>query len=1274
MRRASRTFSTSISDRGTRLNCTSACLPTKERDQSPVQQAFCTCQQKKFVWLLVAASLLWPCVAGAQLRQTKRVLILNAFAPTLAPRIAILNRAIVASLESTPYQIELYIEDMDSLLFPDQIHQREFRRWYTQKYRDRNLDLVVAVGLEPLRFMVESHEKAFSGTPIVFCGITEEMYRQLRLDARFTGVWSKVEPEKTLLAALHLQPGTRRVVVVGGTGVYDRYLEELVRKAFRDYESSLEIGYFTDMDMPTLLARVKQLPSHTIIYDLPFTQDARGARFHDSSQAFPRIAAAANAPMFVVSDADIGSGAIGGNLLSFADVGQIAADMAVRILQGEKPQNIPIVQSANVYMFDATAMQRWGLDELNLPPGSILLNRRVGAWESYRWYIIGTVGLILVEGLLVFGLVWQMRRRGRAEHGLEIAHERLRLAVEGGKSVGWEWDVKGGRETWFGDLQTVFGIASESQAGRAEDFHRRVHPDDRQLVSKAIAEARHNRTPYFAEFRVIRDDGAVRWLNARGQFYYTSDGESERMLGMAVDISERKGMEEALRKSEEKFSKAFRHGPMALTLTSAKDHRYIEVNDSFTEITGWQREEVIGRTPFDLGIWVDPAQRTEVVNRVLEGGMVRNLEIRFRCKDGTQRTGLGSADLIAIGDEPCLLSVITDITERRAMQDKLHQSEERLRGVVDSAMDAIITCDDDKRIVLFNPAAERMFGYSSGEVMERTLDRFIPQRFRTVHQEHMSRYGASGISNRGMGSREPLWGVRANGEEFPMEASISQVEVGGKKLFTAIIRDISARLGLEEAQRKSEQRLHLAVQAGKMYAYEWNVDSNTIVRSPEYADVIGADQPMVESRERMLTRVHPDDRKRFETLVAGITPKNPSSQITYRMLRPDGSVIWLEKRAQAFFDDNGKLLRTIGVVADVTDRKRAEQALRESEERFRLVANTAPVMIWMSGQDRLCNYFNQPWLEFTGRTLEAELGNGWAEGVHPEDLRSCLKTYTQAFDQRKPFTMQYRLRRRDGEFRWVSDIGVPRFEADGSFAGYIGSCVDITERKLAEEAFAKMGRRLIEAHEEERVWIARELHDDINQRIALLAIELGRANEQVERAGTDVHRNIQHACQGLLGIAQDVQALSHRLHSSKLEYLGIAVAAKSFCKELSAQYKVQVDFTYSNIPHSVPKEVSLSLFRVLQQALQNAVKHSGARHFRVELVGTPEELCLTVADSGVGFDWQAAINQQGLGLISMRERIQLVQGEFTIDSAPGHGTTIRARVPVRSEERLSAAG
>jgi PAS domain S-box-containing protein len=351
-------------------------------------------------------------------------------------------------------------------------------------------------------------------------------------------------------------------------------------------------------------------------------------------------------------------------------------------------------------------------------------------------------------------------------------------------------------------------------------------------------------------------------------------------------------------------------------------------------------------------------------------------------------------------------------------------------------------------------------------------------------------------------------------------------------------------------------------------------------------------------------------------------------------------------------------------IIDITDRKRTENALRESEKRFRLMADTAPVMVWMSGPDKRCMYFNKGWLEFTGRPIERELGDGWVENVHPDDLASCLEIYSAAFDARKDFIMEYRLRRADGEYRWIWDTGVPRFEASGYFAGYIGSCKDITDRKQTEDSLREISGRLISAQEEERGRIARELHDDMNQRVALMAIELEQLEQQAPISAAQLRDSIHQLLNKSRQLSADLHTLCHSLHPSKLEHVGLATAIRSFCDEIAHRLDLRIDCVYRDVPRDLPKNIALCLYRVVQEAIHNVVKHSGARDATVEITGSPSLIMVSVSDSGVGFGPDSTAVNAGLGLVSMRERARLVGGEFSIQSQPSQGTRIEVRVPL----------
>ena len=614
------------------------------------------------------------------------------------------------------------------------------------------------------------------------------------------------------------------------------------------------------------------------------------------------------------------------------------------------------------------------------------------------------------------------------------------------------------------------------------------------------------------------------------------------------------------------------------------------------------------------------------------------------------------------------------------------------------------------------------------------------------------------------------------------------------------MRNITEPGQAEKTLRESEEWLRLAIQAGKMYAFEWDATTDVLVRSPEYVNLLGPTEPQTLTQRQAMENVHPEDRPKLLAAIAQHSPDNPTVAATYRVLLPSGVPVWVSTSGRAFFDGNGKLLRVVGIVADITEqrlaeealraseerlrlaqkvagigsferdirtgvntwtvemesmyglppggfgrtrtafedlvhpddraqvtklvdqalstgqpikgewrviwpdgslhwiagrwqvlmddsgkpvrvvgvnlditeRKRAEEAIRESEQRFRLVADSAPVMIWMSGVDQRPTYFNRLWLTFTGQS-ETELMNGLAAIIHPEDYPRCHEIYCRGFDQRQPFKKECRLRRHDGQYRWMVDMGVPRFHEDGSFAGYIGSCVDITEQKLAEEVLSSISGQLIEAQEQERTRIARELHDDINQRLALVAMSLDRQSRDLHSA-KETRSVLRNVTKQISDLVSDIHTISHRLHSSKLDTVGLAAAAEGFCRELSKQKNIAIDFQCDGIPKELPEAIGLCMFRVLQEALQNAARHSGANQFKVRLTESTNQIALTICDEGRGFDPADALKGNGLGLVSMMERLKLVGGELSIDPGPRGGTTIRASVPLASQSNSSSAG
>jgi PAS domain S-box-containing protein len=558
-----------------------------------------------------------------------------------------------------------------------------------------------------------------------------------------------------------------------------------------------------------------------------------------------------------------------------------------------------------------------------------------------------------------------------------------------------------------------------------------------------------------------------------------------------------------------------------------------------------------------------------------------------------------------------------------------------------------------------NPAFCALLGYTESELQTIDFVSLIHPEDREANLVHVRRLQVGEIPSFEIENRyihkdgEPVW-VR----KF---VSVLHGEGGKPTHLIALVTNVTERKRAEEAIKESEMRYRRIVETTNEGV--WLLDSKlrTSYVNRQMAGMLGYEPGDMVGRSVFDFYFSEDVDYKRQVLTR--REQGVREQLEERLRRRDGSELWVRMSATPVVKEDCEFDGAFAMVCDITERKLAEEAIKESEQRFRLVADSAPVMIWMSGLDKRPTYFNRPWLDFTGHQSEADLQSGLAGIVHPEDYSKCHDIYCREFDQRQPFAKDCRLKRHDGQYRWMLDIGVPRFHEDGSFAGYIGSCVDITEQKLAEEALSSISRRLIDAQEQERSRIARELHDDINQRLALVAMGLDRQRGDLRTTTREMRSAIGKAIKQISDIVSDVHMMSHRLHSSKLDTVGLAAAAAGFCRELSKQQNVEVDFQCEGIARELPEAVAISMFRVLQEALQNAFRHSGAKHFKVSLTECTNQIALTICDEGRGFNPAEALKGSGLGLVSMVERLKLVGGELLIDAGPKRGTTIRASVP-----------
>jgi len=729
---------------------------------------------------------------------------------------------------------------------------------------------------------------------------------------------------------------------------------------------------------------------------------------------------------------------------------------------------------------------------------------------EYRLMLLRKVPLRDETGSIVkwYGSAFDIEDRKRAEQELRQAEEHIRAILE--YSPNWIFlkDTEGRYLLVNREIERVFGIGEEQIRGKTDS---EIYPPERAAEYRAndLKVLRAGLSMEFEETALLEDGPHTSIVHKFPLF--DTQGNIYAIGGVATDITERKRAEEARRYSEKQYRTVVETATDAV-VSMNESGAILLANPATARIFGYDPAELIGKPLTVL--------MPEIMRKLHEAGFRQYLatgqrhlnwqgtELTARRKNGQEFPVEVSFGEMTSNGHRVFTGFIRDISEKKRAEDELRKQKEVFQKIFENIPVMIILRGQDGHFELVNPEWERTTGWTLKEVREQDPD-ILAHAFPDPQYRQMVKDEIAASTGEWTDLKVRVW----DGRVIDVIAACVRLS-DGSTIFIA--RDITERKQAEEALRTSEREQHkiaeqleterarlIEAQAvAKVGSWETELPSLDVTWSEQTHRIFETDPSYVHlTRPAFVKLVHPEDRAKVDAAFEASLEKGAPSKVEYRIVMADGRVKVLEEHWEVFHDEQGRPARLIGTCQDITERKRMEEALRESEARFRLVADSAPVTIWMSGTDKLCTYFNKPWLDFTGRSLDQELGDGWAEGVHPEDLRRCMTTYVQAFDRREEFRMEYRLRRHDGEFRWVLDIGVPRFNPDGSFAGYIGSCIDVTEQKRAEEALQEARDKLAHVTRTQAMGeLAAAIAHEVNQPLTAIVTNGNFSLRQLERA------------------------------------------------------------------------------------------------------------------------------------------------------------------------------
>ncbi len=710
----------------------------------------------------------------------------------------------------------------------------------------------------------------------------------------------------------------------------------------------------------------------------------------------------------------------------------------------------------------------------------------------------------------------------------------------------------------------------------------------------------------------------------------------------------------AARRSDQPYrSLAEAAGNVIFTLST--DGTLTSLNPVFETLTGGSREEWLGK-PFAALIQPNDVPRaTELLEAALRGERPPILELRVLSKSGSHvPTECVVIPRIRGGQVVEILGIARDVAERKRVEAALRQSEQRYRSLVETARDVIFTLAANGTFTSLNPSFEAITGWSGEE--------WLGQPFAAlIHRDDLPRAVELFLRVQ-LGKTPPILELRLrakSGDFVTTEVSATPQTRDGQVVgLLGIARDITTRKRVQEALRVSEERYRTLFENANdiFFTIDLAGDFTAVNRAAEQLTGYTRDGiPSMNFAQVVAPEYLGVVRQMLERKLAGGGPSTYELEVVTK----DGRRVPLEVSTRLVYE-GGKPVGVQGSARDISERKRAEEALRESERRYRTLVEAARDVIFTLSADGTFASLNPVFETITGWSREEWLGRPFAPLIHPDDFPRVTEVYQAVLRGERPPACELRVLSKSGEYRVAELMGTVQIQ-DGRVIGALGVARDITDRKQAEEAL----RRLNEAWEETAKRIAHVLHDEAQQVLASVYIKLAEVGRELpprnrERLGM---------IKGLLDrIAEQLQHLSHELYPTILDHLGL-LPALEYLAEVAAKRTGLRITVEGAVEGRLPPPIETALYRIVQDALSNVTRHARATTVGVKLEREGDRLRCVIRDDGVGFDASVALarmGERGLGLMGIRERLSAIGGTFQVRSASGQGTELLATIPLKA--------